>query len=338
VIVPSRGRPGTVHEMAKVFENTCTAKTFLLFAVDKGDPDRDRYLLAAAEWPGLADVRITPSRNMVEALNDAARQVAAEGYYAIAFMGDDHRPRTKGWDSRYLAELRRMGTGLVYGNDLVQGEQLPTQVAMTADIVRVLGWMAPPVLRHMYVDNFWRDLGVHAGCIRYLDDVVVEHLHPVAGTAEIDEGYKRVNADEVYSADQAAYLAFGRDGRFRAAVEAVRALLPDPKLARMIGMARASLVAEAAYLTGGRTVADIAEQPTDLHYLLGPALQVRSHVMSEPADIVCVTKSMDPEAALAVAGVAAVTAGIPLENLVANGFTMLRVRTIGDYVVALGVR
>jgi hypothetical protein len=328
--------------MAQAFGDTCTGDTRLVFAVDDDDPEGHEYIRHAVESGSrtLAGVRFDAAGTMVQALNKAAVAVVdgAVQPFAIAFMGDDHRPRTVGWDTAYLAALRRLGSGMVYGNDLVRGEYLPTQVAMTADIVRTLGWMAPPVLRHMYVDNFWRDLGIHAGCIRYLDDVVVEHLHPIAGTAELDAGYERVNADEMYSADESAYLKFCADGGFRAAVDAVRALQPDPKFARLVGMARASLVAEAAYITGAHTVADIAEQPTDLAYLLGEALQVRSQADPLAADVVCVTGVQEATPALRLAGAAAVTAGIPPTHLAAAGFALLRTRTIGEYTVALGVR
>lgn len=342
VIVPSRGRPQAVAEMAQAFGDTCTGSTRLVFMTDDDDPDEDGYLEQvinlgiSMEGKAIA-LRSGPNVSMVDALNRAARRVLNEDPYAIAFMGDDHRPRTKGWDTRYLDALRQLGTGIVFGNDLLQGQRLPTQVAMTADIVRALGWMAPPVLRHLYVDDFWRDLGVHAGCLRYLPDVVVEHLHPVAGKAEMDEGYARVNDARVYDADQAAYREFQASGAFRAAVEAVRALAPaDPKRARHVGMARASLVAEAAYLTGGRTVVDFAAQPTDLSYLLGPALQVQHDTDEIPADIVCATeRNYVPEI---MGARAAVTAGMPLEHLTSAGFALLRTRCIGDYMVALGVR
>ena len=143
--------------------------------------------------------------------------------FAIGFMGDDHRPRTVGWDTAYLEALRELGSGIVYGNDLLQGERIPTQVAMTTDIVRELGFMAPPVLKHLYVDNFWRDLGTAAGCLRYLSNVVVEHMHPIAGKAPWDDGYARVNAPTMYSGDANAYAKWAAMD-LAAAVEKVRAL------------------------------------------------------------------------------------------------------------------
>jgi hypothetical protein len=144
---------------------------------------------------------------MVGALNAAVDLIAPRTPRAIAFMGDDHRPRTKGWDTAYLEALAAK-PGMVFGNDRIQGMELPTQIAMSASLVRALGHMAPPVLKHMYVDNYWLQLGVEADCITYLPDVTVEHLHPYAGTAEVDEGYLRVNAREVFDRDEKAFAAY----------------------------------------------------------------------------------------------------------------------------------
>jgi len=220
VIVPSRGRPARAAELCEAFEATCTNDTKLVFVVDDDDPDVVRY-------KGIVDgdyatVITSASRNMVEALNFGAR--VKIGAFAVGFMGDDHRPRTIGWDGQYLTALHEMGTGIVFGDDLLQSEKLPTQCALTSDIIRTLGYMAPPELHHMYVDNFWRDLGEAGGCIRYLPDVIVEHLHPAAGKALWDDGYRRVNNPTRYAADGAAYGAYRMSGALDADVAKVRAL------------------------------------------------------------------------------------------------------------------
>lgn len=225
VIVPSRGRPEAALELADAFRETCTAGTSPVFAVDSDDPRFDDY------WEvvrlGLASVVGGDHRSMVDALNRRAAGFAGLepelAPFAIGFMGDDHRPRTTGWDKAYLDALREIGTGIVYGNDLLQGERLATQCAMTSDIIRALGHMAPPTLRHMYVDNYWMALGSSAGCLRYLPDVVVEHMHPIAGKSEWTEGHKRVNDRSVYAADARAYEAYVKT-RLAGDVEAVRAL------------------------------------------------------------------------------------------------------------------
>jgi hypothetical protein len=214
VIVPSRGRPNAVAEMAEAFEQTCTTNVRLWFAVDEDDPAADKYAAAMAK---RAVVAVTDNESMVDALNKAARYFATGGpphFAAIGFMGDDHRPRTKGWDRAYLDALTSL-PGIVYGNDLIQGVKLPTQCAMSASAVRALGHMAPPPLTHLYVDNYWLEIGQAAGCITYLPDVVVEHVHPVGGTAEWDAGYRRVNSRAMYGRDQAAYAAYMAEHRDR---------------------------------------------------------------------------------------------------------------------------
>lgn len=193
-----------------------------MFSVDDTDPTWQDYAEAAfCADPAAVGVVTGPNANMVQALNRAA---AAVDSFAVGFMGDDHCPRTPGWDAAYLDALRDLGTGLVYGDDLLQREKLPTQVAMTTDIVRALGYMAPEGLTHLYVDNFWRDLGTSAGCLRYLPDVVVEHRHPTAGKAQWDDGYNRVNNSAMYERDAAAYEAYIAAGDLHSAVDAVRAL------------------------------------------------------------------------------------------------------------------
>src|ERR1022692_4739674 len=72
-------------------------------------------------------------------------------YRALCSMGDDHLPRTPGWDRLLLDGLADMGGGFAYGNDLYQGEILPTAVAVSSPIVAALGWMCLPALNHMFV-------------------------------------------------------------------------------------------------------------------------------------------------------------------------------------------
>lgn len=221
VIVPSRGRPAAAVQLAQAFTSTgATAR--LVFAVDEDDPTRFAYAEALTAY-AVTTVHYAPAPStMVKALNVMAGTYANEAY-AVGFMGDDHRPRTHGWDGAYVEALRGLGTGIVWGDDLLQGARIPTQVAMTADIVRALGHIAPAALTHLYVDNYWKDLGEGAGCIRYLPDVVVEHMHPIAGKADWDAGHKRVNDRSMYEADGAAYAAYAAE-HLAADVAKVRAL------------------------------------------------------------------------------------------------------------------
>jgi Glycosyl transferase family 2 len=204
VLVPSRNRPENIAELIKSLDETET-ESDLIVIIDDDEPQQDAYLQLGC------DVLMVEKngKGMAKPLNFAARHYANK-YRHFAFLGDDHRPRTKNWDVHFINALDELGTGLVYGNDLLQGKNLATAIAMTGDIVRALGGMVPPDMIHLYLDNFWMQLGQDLNAMTYLDDVILEHMHPIAGKAEWDEGYREVNAEEVYSADKKAlddYLA-----------------------------------------------------------------------------------------------------------------------------------
>lgn len=219
VIVPSRSRPHTVAELAEAMAATCTEPTTFVVAIDDDDPSAADYrqaVTAAASDGARVRWASQPSGTMVSATNTVALAAAEcdNPPAAMAFLGDDHRPRTRGWDRAYLDALATL-PGITYGDDLVQHSALPTQFAVSTPVVQALGHMAPPVLAHLYVDNYWRDLGQAAGCISYLPHVIVEHLHPVAGTAQWDDGYRRVNAPAMYQRDKQAYLDYMAANRDR---------------------------------------------------------------------------------------------------------------------------
>ena len=61
--------------------------------------------------------------------------------------------------------------------------------------------MTFPGCIHLFFDNFVKQLGLDLEYLKYLPDVIIEHLHPVAGKAEMDEGYARVNQPKWYEQD-----------------------------------------------------------------------------------------------------------------------------------------
>jgi hypothetical protein len=192
VIVPSRGRPDNVRRLQAEFDHTANwggVETDLLFGFDDDDPSL--FDLFAEGDPGImwnAHERL----GLCGTLNRLAVDHAGD-YQYIGFMGDDHVPRTVAWDEIATDTLRGLGTGICYGDDLFQHAELPTAVFMTADIVQTLGYMAPPVLRHMWIDNVWKAWGQSIGKLVYLPDMVIEHMHPQAGgKAPMDDRYADV--------------------------------------------------------------------------------------------------------------------------------------------------
>jgi len=221
VLCPSRGRPREAHEALQSFRTTAlSGKADMVLIVDSDDPKIEQYL----ERDTI--VQVEPTGNMVAALNIGV--IDAINFWKpryVGFVGDDHRFRTPGWDEKVIAALDEMGGGFVYGDDLAQRQNLPTQVFMSASIVRELGWMALPTCKHLYVDNAWLALGEAIDHIKYLPEVVIEHLHPAYGKSEWDEGHIRVNSQDMYTVDGAAFRNWFESGQFTTDVEkAIKAL------------------------------------------------------------------------------------------------------------------
>lgn len=205
MIVPSRGRPQNVAALLDAWRETATGVANLAIVLDEDDPTRPEYFsqldkdVVASVLPKW--VVMTRRLRLGGTLNEVALTYGQD-YRMVGFLGDDHRPKTKGFDRRMVEALDELGTGMVYGDDLFQRQNLPTQWAMTSNIVRDLGYMVPGGLVHLYIDNALKELTERAGCLRYLPDVVIEHLHPSAGKAELDDSYRETNSDEQFDADR----------------------------------------------------------------------------------------------------------------------------------------
>lgn len=226
MIVPSRSRPHHVARMMRAWETTGAFEVAdLIWAVDRDDPEYAEYsiqLIGNKAEGALATVM--PEWMPMVAKLDTVALALAEDYQAVGFMGDDHVPRTNRWARRYLAELDAMGTGIVYGDDLLQRDHLPTQWAMTSDIVRALGRMVPAPVDHLFCDNSVLALGKALHRIKYLGDVIIEHCHPLAGKAEPDPQYERVNSPEQNRADRVAYTTWlGSPAGLAADIESIKA-------------------------------------------------------------------------------------------------------------------
>lgn len=219
IIVPSRDRPESVARMIQAWNETgAWGAMDLYWAIDADDPKCPEYIKALDASPGGPRMHISGEwEPMVPKLNRVALALAdgifGAPYDQIGFMGDDHLPRTLGWAQRIPTEMATSPKPLiVYGRDGLQDEALPTWWVMDARIVRALRRMVPAPVQHLYCDNAIAALGLAAGCLRYLGDILVEHMHPVAGKAEMDDGYYRVNRRQQYERDEAAYAFWLQDG------------------------------------------------------------------------------------------------------------------------------
>ena len=226
VVIPSRGRPDRARQAVQAVRDTAAlVATSDVLAVDADDPllpeDKALHFRPFGAEVMTVVLQAGETGSLVKATNTVSMRIASVDPRAIiGNLGDDHMCRTPGWDRTIEDALRT--PGVAYGDDLLQGEALPTAPFISAEIVTALGYYALPDLEHMFIDNVWRDVGAQTGTLHYLPDVVIEHVHPATGKVEWDEGYARVNNVRAIKRDHDRYYswrqhAMGHDvGRVRA--------------------------------------------------------------------------------------------------------------------------
>ena len=217
VIVPSRSqgneREKNVDRFIDAWKEHSEGLSDIVIALD---PDDEHYYTRRKE--AIYFVNKTRER-MIPTLNKCANAFANE-YEMISFFGDDHLIKTK-WESEmYKANQVANGFGIFYGDDLLQGARLATAVCLDAKIVRLLGYIAPPMLTHLYADNFWMDLGRALDTLKYFPEIVFEHIHPHIGKSEEDSMY--IESNSFFEADQKKYEQYVSSGEFNKAIECIK--------------------------------------------------------------------------------------------------------------------
>jgi len=199
VILPTRSRPDSAERCINALKEHSTISDFVI-AID--DDQSDLY-------PRLEGVtyEVNPRLRMNGTLNLVANKYV-DKYETIFFLGDDHLVQTPAWDQYLSGAIEQKGYGLAYGNDLLQGVKLATAVMMSTNIIKPVGYMAPPKLVHLFMDNYWMTLGKRLGTLWYFEKVIIEHLHPVAGKVAWDDQYREVNSDEISNGDKKEFTRY----------------------------------------------------------------------------------------------------------------------------------
>lgn len=212
VIVPSRGRPQNIARLLGAWRDTTNPRfTQLTVVVDHDDPEVPAYqALKDGSQGNWWDLEVQDKYCKLGPVLNAYAAEHARHYAYVGFMGDDHLPRYPLWDEQ-LCWVLEGEPGVAYGNDLFQSEWLPTAVVISSNLIKSLGYFQPPQLVHLYFDDFWKLLGQSVGNLKYRGDVVIEHLHPVAGKTAWDSQYAWTTSGQLLGEDGERYQQYLRD-------------------------------------------------------------------------------------------------------------------------------
>lgn len=169
--------------------------------------------VADGESPDLAPLQAVPGITLLVngeqrgAVRSWNRGAAATDAPYLVLGADDLWPHP-GWLTEALAEMDRLGgMGLVGFNDLHRhGDVLATHWLTSRRFCdEVLGGvLAIPAYYHYYFDPEINERAKAAGRYRWAARAVMEHRHPLAHKAAMDDLY-RLTHDTHYAADKATY-------------------------------------------------------------------------------------------------------------------------------------
>lgn len=178
-ILTTSGRPEEAAAAVRAIEETCSPEFRGVFCVDGNS---EGYLVPASScWREM--LVNSENRGLGARMNWLLAAYASEPFYG--WLADDFRPRTRNWDRdlstaarpNYIAYCNDWWKGPENNNRGVWVQHITSAFAIGGDLVRAVGWFAPPGLRQAGIDSVWNRIGRTNGLMRYLKDTVVEHLH-----------------------------------------------------------------------------------------------------------------------------------------------------------------
>lgn len=210
-------RPHLVEKLFECADATETSEVTWFLGID--DDDDQWY----PQRSGVQYVR-SPKAQLAVKTNELAALTWDE-YPILAQIDDDQWPRTKHWDLAVLEAMDHLGAGLVYPNDGWMGEQTPVVPCWSATFAKRLGWFYHPDLIHLFCDNIVQELARAIDRVRYLPNVLIEHMHPIVQKTEWDDSYRESNSGEMWAHDEAVFKGYIASTEFRADVDRLRELL-----------------------------------------------------------------------------------------------------------------
>lgn len=161
----------------------------------------DQHNYQGVSLPEGWEIIVRPRMYLSEKINVGVAYKPQEPWYGV--LNDDHLPQTPDWDRRLVEAVKNQK--IVWPKDNY-ADRISTPV-MDGDLVRSLGWVACPDLKHFYIDDVHELLAEVFGCLR-LEEVTVSHEHVNKGRMKPDQTYlDRPNSQ----ADRIAYMRWCKE-------------------------------------------------------------------------------------------------------------------------------
>jgi hypothetical protein len=202
------GRPEKLKTMLDSFNATSSSE--IAFALEA----TDEKLMENIDVISGHKYEIFHDHGCIKNINNLYHKMSGYKYYMMG--ADDLFYPQKDWDKVLITALEDLCAEkghrfcVVYGDDGIMREKLPTHPMMTREFCEILGDYFPSnYMVHLYADNAIQYLAQGIGALKYVPEVKIDHRHfqnpdPLK-RAEIDESYKKSNSQRRYLIDGELY-------------------------------------------------------------------------------------------------------------------------------------
>ena len=197
LIHATRGRPVQASACRKTWLDLAENPERIehIFCIDEDD---------AESFPlrRMHSITVPAGGGCVAAWNAGAAMTCAP---IIVQLSDDWMP-TPGWDRTIIDRIGDTTQESVLAiSDGVRTDRLLCMAICTRAYWAKDFFLFHPDFTGVYSDNYFTDVAYGRGAVIDARDIEFRHMHPMAGTAAVDETYKRQNNSEAYEAGKETY-------------------------------------------------------------------------------------------------------------------------------------
>lgn len=186
-----------------------------VLVVDRADYEANAYDYDALDLPANWTVHVVKGGGCAAATREAMADLFTDDIQWLGWLGDDIIPETEHWDVMTIRQLT--GWNVVSSADGAHAPHKLNGISVwSGDLVRAVGYLFPPGLQHMYLDDIWEELGRATGCWQCDMSIMGRHAHASWG-AEKNKDPTYVKTNSRWPEDDKAFYGWMRAEKTEAA-------------------------------------------------------------------------------------------------------------------------
>lgn len=197
LLIPTRKRPDNMQRVVdSAFKKANKPSEIeVIFYIDNDDNESTKKIGKLGNWPQVGYVpgeRIVLSQMWNECWKVATADIGMH-------CGDDVVFITQGWDNIIYQAFQEVSDKIMfaYGRDgIVDSDELGTHGFIHRNWVETVGYFVPPYFSWCYNDTWLTDVSKKIGRLKYIPELLIEHLHPAHQSKKIamDSTYLEASA------------------------------------------------------------------------------------------------------------------------------------------------